>query len=118
MSARDELARDIPQWTDLPFGGRDGFVKLDANAAHAIAGVLIELGYSKPRTITTVEELDALPEKSVIRDADGSVYEAFEAWNRDESSYGIQWLETGTSWRAEMAEIALPATVLYEPSAK
>jgi len=64
---------------------------------------------------TSVEELDALPEGAVVREQDGRVTEAFEAWNRDESSFGIQWLETGTSWRLETHEITLPATVVYTP---
>ena len=62
----DELARDIPTWQDLPFGGRNDCVKLDANAAHAIAGVLIEKGWTKPRIVRTSEELDALPVGSVV----------------------------------------------------
>jgi hypothetical protein len=64
-----------------------------------------------------LEELKGLREGAVIRESDGRVTEAFEAWNRDESSFGIQWLETGTSWRLETREITLPATVLYEPEA-
>lgn len=66
LRERDELAHDIPTWEDLPFGGGDDYVKLDANAAHAIAGVLIEKGWRKPRTVTTTAELDALPVGSVV----------------------------------------------------
>ena len=66
MNERDELALDIPTWTDLPFGGGNEFVKLDANAAYALAGVLIEKGWRKPREVRTAAELDALPVGSVV----------------------------------------------------
>jgi hypothetical protein len=65
---------------------------------------------SKPRTIETVEELDALPAGSVILDPIGLSLQkiAFTGWN---SSNGAK--EIG----ADMLEReALPATVLYEPA--
>lgn len=39
----------------------------------AIADAILAAGYSKPRTITTAEELDALPEGSAVLDADHDV---------------------------------------------
>ena len=63
---RQELAHDIPTWEDLPFGGGNDYVKLDANAANAVASVLIEKGWTKPRIVKTAAEMDALPVGSVI----------------------------------------------------
>ena len=72
MSARDELALDIflADNSNIPEG--ELLKAWDEEAghlrpyAHGIADGLIAKGYSKPRTITTVEELDALPRGSVV----------------------------------------------------
>lgn len=94
MSARDEL-------TTLILG------KTAPRAADAI----LAAGYRKPRTITTVEELDALPAGSVILDSDGlSLHKnEFTGWC---ASNGAKEIDV------EMLEgEALPATVLHEPEA-
>lgn len=106
MSARDELARDIPQWTNLPFGGGNDYVKLDANAAYTIADVLIEKGYSKPRQVSTVEELDALPDGSIVQEYDGFLRYKYR-WG------GWALCVPGAS-EDDSATIILPATVLHE----
>jgi hypothetical protein len=70
---------------------------------------LSTLGYSKPRTITTAEELDALPVGSVILDGSGlSLHKnEFTGWVASNGAKNIG---------AEMLlREALPATVLYEP---
>jgi len=62
MSARERLAADISAVTDhwnFPIIGSD---------AEKIAVELEEKGYSKPRMITTVAELDDLPQGSVVLD--------------------------------------------------
>lgn len=68
------------------------------------ADAIVAAGYRKPRTITTVEELDALPEGSVIRDAfRGRVFHR----------RGLAgWQCAGMTLKAE---IVLPVTVLHTP---
>ena len=61
---------------------------------------------SAPRTITTREELDALPRRTVIRDKDGVVCER--------ASIGAGWYTTETT-SDQTAFITLPATVLWAP---
>lgn len=59
-----------------------------------------------PRVITTREELDALPRRTVIRDKDGVVCER--------ASIGAGWYTTETT-SDQTAFITLPATVLWAP---
>jgi len=110
VSARDELAELIGSKLDRLFGSREfGPAKQDFD----LADELISAGYSKPRTITTVEELDALPAKSVILGRAGmplvSDGDKVEPWaSVCEDPYG------GPIWK-NSADIALPATVIYSP---
>lgn len=63
---------------------------------------ILAAGYRKPRTVTTVEELDALPFMSVVMDDLGRVYQ--------------RWLLAG--WQSAGptlgTKIKLPSTVLHE----
>lgn len=68
---------------------------------------LIEAGYRRPRTIDTQSGLDALPEKSVIRDAYGFVAE------KDRKPYS-DWYATGDD--EPFLSIEFPVTVLWEAS--
>ncbi|WP_341394047.1 hypothetical protein [Arthrobacter sp. G119Y2] len=100
MSARDELARDLKS-IEATQTSLEHTLSFHAWTAEA----LIAKGYRKPRTITTVEELDALPRGSVIRDGDEELMEKTD----------IGWccwvyLEGFLS-----SELALPATVIHEP---
>jgi len=83
MTDRDELARDLGNALDASsdeyFGYSDtksvSWTTLDGKwDLRETADHLIAAGYRKPRTITTVEELDALPEASVITDKSGGVW--------------------------------------------
>jgi hypothetical protein len=76
------------------------------------ADAILAAGYSKPRTITTAEELDALPYGSVILDPLGvSLHKnEFTGWRASNGAKNIT---------AEMLEHeALPATVLHEGATK
>lgn len=66
-------------------------------------------------TVATIEELDALPDESVIRDAEGDVYRI--AASRDRSThYTVRvWWRAGPE--GEFSPVTLPATVLWEPKA-
>ena len=63
-----------------------------------------------PRTITTREDLDALPEATVIRDVDGMVCEHVNLGTR-----GMQWLAVGIDETYPVQNPTLPATVLWTP---
>jgi hypothetical protein len=90
MSARNEL-------TTLVLG------KTAPRAADAI----LAAGYSKPRTISTREELDALPSGSVVVTADGEPNILHDnGWVLPNGPAGY------TSWAIAQG---LPAVVVYEP---
>jgi hypothetical protein len=69
-----------------------------------IMDAILAAGYRKPRTITMVEELDALPVGSVVLDGDVGV--------RRDDGY---WKLSDLAGVYASSEITLPATVLYEP---
>jgi hypothetical protein len=64
---------------------------------------------TKPRTVTTVEALDALPVGSVVLDAEGKPLmndgDRSEQWLRSEGVAHPAWLSS--------QEISMPATVLH-----
>lgn len=66
----------------------------------------------KPRVVTTIKELDALPAWSVIRSEQATIWEKFGGIRT-----GDFWAETMTLGKHPSDHIALPATVLYEPEA-
>jgi hypothetical protein len=80
----------------------------ERNGIAAMRQMLTEFGYRKPRTITTVEELDALPEGSIILDSDPDAL-----------------VTNGIAWRSLLvpdcelrsSDIGLPAAVLHEGKA-
>ncbi|WP_217349364.1 hypothetical protein [Mycolicibacterium fortuitum] len=66
-----------------------------------------------PRQIETVEELDALPDHSIIRCASGA------GWHKQElhCSPGEPWWCAGSEIESPSTDIPLPARVLYTPEA-
>ena len=62
-----------------------------------------------PRTVTTVEELDALPDMSVIITEQGGLWEAVRAYPGRNV-----WQEPGREGLVASETLALPATVLHE----
>ena len=112
MSDRDELIQTI----------RENRRVWATNTEHremeeAQADAILAAGYSKPRTISTVEELDALPVGSVIRTSGID----FHTMPRVAVKTGF-WLKESewevadsNEWIADSSELDdLPATVLYE----
>lgn len=83
-----------------------------AITAHVVARGLSADGWSKPRTVNSATELDALPMFTVIRSEQGSV------WERQYGALGKPlWIEA-TQTRGfphTSDEITLPATVLFTP---
>ena len=103
MSARDELAEVIASKLDRLFGHREfGPAKQDFD----LADELISAGYSKPRTVMTRYEVEALPDGSVLLDSAGDV-----AHLRDGFWFSY---ETSPMTHHRMAKYT-PATVLHEP---
>jgi hypothetical protein len=105
MNARDELAEIIQDAGEYIAGSHaHDYVNPD-KAADAI----LAAGYSKPRIINSREELDGLPEESVVIDYEGDVSQ----------KRGGLWCgyETTPLNSTRLARIAGPFTVLYEPEA-
>lgn len=78
--------------------------------AYDLAEVVLAAGYTKPRTIETAEELDALPKRSVILLNDGNVAQKDGHYWFEASSYDMP-MTSLYIWENDF----LPATVLYEP---
>jgi hypothetical protein len=109
VSARDELrgtlsnticnASNYTKRAQPYLLGSDMSAVLDKTADNILAA-----GYSKPRTVTTAEELDALAEGAVILSDEGGVFEHEHGW----------WRVTGSRDPMASSEISLSAAVLYE----
>lgn len=123
MSTREELADTIAvALRDSDMGGYTGISDLgDALLdSHydllAVADAVLADYQPKPRTVNSVEELEALPGLSVIRDADlfDSPGDVLEKWYRPT---GWQWMRVGSVKFRASNEINLPATVIFIPEA-
>lgn len=98
---RDELARDISAAYSIPAG----YV---LHEHRDVAKLLIAAGWTKLRTLTTVEELDALPQWSAILDSQGDVAQKLNGrWHFPETA------PEGASKVIKYGTV----TVLYEPTA-
>jgi len=119
MNARDELrgtlanaicnASHYPKRAQPHLLGGDMSVVLDKTADAILAA-----GYRKPRTITTTEELDALPNGSVVL---SDVYKAHHG-----QAISFQRWEDGLWHRGARSgsthpDNFLPVSVLHEPEA-
>lgn len=99
-----EAAEAWMRWANLAMNEEIG-------AIVAMKQMLTEFRYRKPRTISTAEELDALPFEAVIRDAEGHV---LERWGEPEESL---WTTVMVNAFIPRDDIALPVTVLHDPDA-
>ena len=100
---RDELAKVIH--------GAPALIAWEGQQ-HIIAASILAAGYTKPRQVSTVEELDALPVGSVAIEADGYIARRFPGGWRVlvTEPHRSPWL-SGT-----LEDVRLPATVLYSPA--
>ena len=64
-----------------------------------------------PRVVTTVAELNNLPDGAVIRWDNGADFVTAERYYR-------LWMPAGTDGTLDSADITLPATVLFTPTGK
>jgi len=83
----------------------------------APAAAIIAAGYQKPRIITSLDELDALQEGTVIRDSNKSFPHVYECQGQWGEPYGTYFYHTGSDLCSYSWEVVLPATVLYEAEA-
>ena len=92
-----------------------GYRKMELGevAARFVDAELRSKGWIKPRTVTTAEELDALPVDSVVGDWIGRVYQKDAEEEAPEFPW---WMTPGDQRRYPAKRITLPATVLYEPT--
>ncbi|WP_457948284.1 hypothetical protein ACTAQI_20245 [Pseudarthrobacter sp. alpha12b] len=120
MSERDELARTIgnaliDHMSDdgyASYGTSDLDATLDGEISlKIVAAAVLAAGFRKPRTVTTVEELDALPDGAIIREANGDPTRAVKRQD------GKVWWIDGPHGMSASDLIPLPATVLHEPEA-
>lgn len=96
MSDRDELARLIVN--------RDEFDGADA---------IVDAGWRPPaRVVTTVEEVDALPDRSVVVAANRTILQCVGSVQPDWD--GNVWCDEESRWWGS-GDVTLPATVLWEP---
>jgi len=105
MSARDEILRTILGTRHMHALHLQVPADIVEHVGNGIADAILAAGYSRPRTITTADELDALSAGSVVRSDEGTVWE---------SDSGV-WFETASRLLHVASDIALPATVLHEP---
>jgi len=103
MNARDELAGVVGEALGHVAGIYDTTDKEDRGIADAV----LAAGYSKPRTITEVFVVNALPYLSVIRTVQGYAMEKL--------SDG--WYRAGVDHAYTPNQQWLPATLLHEPEA-
>ena len=102
MNVREELVHTVRLSLIVDLGSIVTDQDAD-DAAHNVVRLAEE--HFKPRTITTVEELDALAENTVIRDAEPATMQLMD---------GRWWsVGSGNPWDADMLD--LPATVIYTP---
>lgn len=124
MSARGELARDIFLADNWRMPKPAAIEDWDALAqstqrgdtyAHNIATRLLAAGYSKPRTISTVEELDALPVGSVILH-NGRAFQHYPAYPAPFDEYQ-QWKcgDGGFVRSTKDGSSILPAMLIHGP---
>ena len=102
---RDQLAQIIYD----TLSGQYGDFSMPDDAAKAI----LAAGFRPPaRTVSTVEELDALPDRSVIVAADCAILQCVGSGQPDWD--GNVWCDEEARWWGS-CDVDLPATVLYEP---
>jgi len=102
------LLLEVGECTCTPYGSsHEAFCGYDY--VDDLTGPLERAGYRKPRMVTTVEELDALPFGSVVLDRSGlSLHKnEFTGWRASNGAKDIS--------PEMLAQEAFPATVLHNP---
>ena len=111
--ARDQLAQIINEHmeADVPETVADKHEPVDAD--YAMATAILAAGWRPPaRTVTTVEEVDALPDRSVVVAANRTALQC--VGSMQPYWYGNVWCDAESRWWGS-GDVTLPATVLWEP---
>jgi len=114
---REELAEVVCEALEKGPGIYDTSWREDC----AMADVILAAGYRKPRTITTVEELDEAI-LSAFEDAAHMVLSDSKGrpwiiWSDEDGDEVVNsWPQEGDPKRLTLGNIALPATVLSHPA--
>lgn len=111
MSNRDGLEADLRVYLPSYLEGAESDLPA-VILAEALADYLHDEGYRKPRVITTVEELDALPVGSIVIDA-----YAATCTRLGSGTSPFNWKRVTTAVRryAHSHQPYLPAEVIYAP---
>lgn len=120
MTARDELAELLANHESMGCGccAYGPTTPEQSKAADALevsdymvvlADAILAAGYRKPRTVTTVEELDALPDAVLVLTEQGGYWESIK--RMDGRNW---WHEPGNTNVSPSEDLTLPATVLHE----
>lgn len=110
MSARDDLALIVSEALENVTGIYDTTDDEDCK----ISDVILAAGYLKPRIVTTVDEMGALPVGSVVIDREGMSLQKTEfnlsgtGWNASNGTRDIE--------HDELERDCFPAVVIYEPT--
>lgn len=112
------LQRDSDQWEDFA----DRADKVRRLQFEKAADVLLATGWSKPRTVGSIEELDTLPVGSMVINASHAtmspeIWQKVEPWKQDPRVWydaSIYDSEIRNS-AAELVKWHLPLTVLFIP---
>ncbi len=109
-----ELIAEARRWNDKIGNPFDRMQLTDVDlrsAVFAIERALEALERVTPREVTTVAELNNLPDGAVIRWDNGADFVTAERYYRI-------WMPAGTDGTLDSADITLPATVLFTPTGK
>lgn len=110
--ARERLAQIIE---DHYYDGRSGWISYEnrQKAIERMANKILAAGWRPPaRVVTTVKELDALPDRSVVVAANHTILQCVGSGQPDWD--GNVWCDEESHWWGS-GDVTLPATVLYEP---
>ena len=121
LPTRAEIDRhDMIATMERRYEARDAWIRHAGSAGPVttadLADALIAAGYRRtpePRTVTTAEELDALPEGSVLRSYVGCTFQRVDVGD----SEGWDWMVIGSDEYRDWGEVEelIPATILYTP---
>ena len=113
MSALNDLANSIEASMDES----PGFIAWTGQGPMDLAVALTAAGYSKPRAITTVAELEALPGGSIIRDDLGFAWQKYNKPISDKPAWFAATRDTGFYFSSNFIDgNRAPLTVLWEPA--
>lgn len=113
MTARDDLAHVLSEWLDDE-------APLNLRRYVTVADAVVAKGWRPPaRTVSTVEELEALPSGAILAIANSSVPSGATTFIATDTVNGRRWYQGGSNygWPSHNALVFGPFTVLHEAGA-